>query len=322
MTRQRQDFAFSGRSLLIPRDFIPNFPAVMTPPPPLIAGIDFSASSASVLRHAVNAAAKSGAEVVAIHVVDASKVAHLAATSGDKPTVDLITRQAEAKLGALIAAEAAGANVRAQVTVGRPADVLQRAVEEAGASLLVIAANDLTKKRLGSIASHCVRAATCDVLILRDWHEGNFNHLAVCTDFSPMSAKALARAIEMAAIHEARLDILHVIYPPTRDAWGEVLDQPADSVIAYPDMCRERARRALDEFLVPQQDALAAIRHERVILESVSPAEAITFHAQDSGADLVVLGTRNQSKLASYFLGTNAERLIQDATVSALAVRG
>jgi nucleotide-binding universal stress UspA family protein len=294
----------------------------MSAPSPLIAGIDFTASSASVLRHAVHAAAQSGAPVLALHVLDTSKIAHLSATTGEKPTIERITTQAEQKLAALVAAETPGANVRVMVAAGRPTDLLQRSVEEQGASLLVIAANDLTKKRLGSIASQCVRSVPCDVLVLRDWQEGNFKHIAVCTDFSPMSANALARGIEMAAIHQARLDILHVIYPPTRDAWGEVLDQPADATISYADMCRERARRALDDFLAPQREALATIDHHPVILESVSPAEAITFQAQDSGADLVILGTRNQSKLAGYFLGTNAERLIQDATVSALAVRG
>jgi nucleotide-binding universal stress UspA family protein len=35
----------------------------------------------------------------------------------------------------------------------------------------------------------------------------------------------------------------------------------------------------------------------------------------------VVLGTRGHSRLASYFIGTNAERLLHDATVSVLAVR-
>jgi nucleotide-binding universal stress UspA family protein len=38
-------------------------------------------------------------------------------------------------------------------------------------------------------------------------------------------------------------------------------------------------------------------------------------------ADLVVMGTRGHSKLASYFIGTNAERLLQDLPVSVLAVR-
>jgi nucleotide-binding universal stress UspA family protein len=77
----------------------------------------------------------------------------------------------------------------------------------------------------------------------------------------------------------------------------------------------------MQRFLAPHAAALAEIEHHPVILESISSSMALTHHVQDSGADLVVLGTRGHSKLSSFFLGTNAERLLHDATVSVLAVR-
>ena len=69
------------------------------------------------------------------------------------------------------------------------------------------------------------------------------------------------------------------------------------------------------------ESALEGIRYETTILESQLPSVAITDYVRSNSSDLVVLGTQGQSKLASYFIGTNAERLINDAPVSVYAAR-
>lgn len=288
---------------------------------PVIAGIDFSAASSSVLRHAVRIARRTGAPVVAVHVLDAGGLAHRVASGGANPGTDLLLAQARRKMEELIAAEGPGAEVRIELREGRPAEEIEALVTGTGASLLVIAANDLTKKRLGSIASNCVRTAPCDVLVIRDWQEDDFSKIVVCVDFSPASSRALERAISVAAEQGARLEIVHVMYPPSRDIWGEVLDHDMDAPLSYAEECRAKVNGDMQAFLAPHAVGLAGIEHHPVILESVSSSMALTHHAQDSGADLVVLGTRGHSRLSSFFIGTNAERLLHDATVSVLAVR-
>ena len=288
---------------------------------PVVAAIDFSAASPSVLRHALHVVRRRGGAVVAVHVLDAGGIAHRAASGGSNPGMDLLLAQARRKMEALVAAEAGGADVRVELRCGRPAEEIQQLVSGAGASLLVIAANDLTKKRLGSVASHCVRTVPCDVLVIRDWQENDFARIMVCVDFSDSSSRALGRGISLAADQGARLEIVHVMYPPSRDVWGEVLDHDMDSPYSYVEECRAKVNRDMMAFLAPHAPGLAGIEHHPVILESISSAMALTHHVQDSGADLVVLGTRGHSRLASFFIGTNAERLFHDATVSVLAVR-
>lgn len=288
---------------------------------PVIAAIDFSAASPSVLRHAVHVARRREVPVVAVHVLDAGGIAHRAASGGSNLGVDLLLAQARLKMEALIAAEAGGAEVRIELRCGRPGEEIQHLVSGGGATLLVIAANDLTKKRLGSVASHCVRTAPCDVLVIRDWQENDFTRIVVCVDFSDSSSRALERGISLAADQGARLEIVHVMYPPSRDVWGEVLDHDMDSPLSYAEECRAKVNRDMTAFLAPHALGLAGIEHRPVVLESISSAMALTHHVQDSGADLVVLGTRGHSRLASFFIGTNAERLLHDATVSVLAVR-
>jgi universal stress protein E len=288
---------------------------------PLIAGIDFSAASASVLRQAVHAARRDGGRVVAAHVLDSSSLAWRAASAGGDPAMERLMAQARQRLELLAAAEGDGVELRIEVRCGRPAEELRRLVEDTGASLLVIAANDLTKKRLGGIAASCVRSAPCDVLLLRDWQEGDFLRIVVCTDFSDSSGRALERGAALAAAHGARLDVVHVMYPPSRDIWGEVQEHETDSPRCYADECRAKVDRMMAEFVAGHGASLAGIEVRPVILESTSSATALTFHLQDSGADLAVLGTRGHSRLAGLLLGTNAERLVQDAQVSVLAVR-
>ncbi|MEX1115346.1 MAG: universal stress protein, partial [Akkermansiaceae bacterium] len=288
---------------------------------PVIAGIDFSAPSNFVLRHAVRLAGFSGVPVIAVHVLDSGRLAHWAASAGGGVAAETILKQAEEKLAALIQEEAAGTQIRNEVRSGRAADELQRAIEENAAGVLVIAANDLSKNRLGSVASRCVRTAPCDVLVLRDWQEGDFEKIVVCTDFSATAGRALERGIALAVANNASLEIVHVMYPPTMDPWGKTLDYAMDSPTPYAEEARTRVQQRMKTFLAPHADPLSAVFHNEVILESSSASAALTDHIRESGADLVVLGTHGLTRIAGLFLGTNAEALLQEATVSVLAVR-
>jgi len=288
---------------------------------PIIAGIDFSAASPFVLRHAVDVAAHSGVPVVAVHVLDAARMARWASGGGDNSRAEMISSRAREKLESLVEVHAPGAEVISEIRIGKAADELQNLVTEHSASLLIIAANDLTKNRLGSIASRCVRNADCDVLVVRDWQEGDFTRIGICTDFSPTSTRALERGIELATVNGASLEIVHVIYPPEFDPWGEAMDHAMDAETSYSEECHALAKRQMGKFLAPHAEVLAKLRHEEVVLESKAAAIALTSHFRSVGTDLVVLGTHRLSRVAGFFIGTNAENLLHEATVSVLAVR-
>ncbi|MDQ8188993.1 universal stress protein [Roseibacillus persicicus] len=294
----------------------------MNTPPPIIAGIDFSDSSPLVLRHAIHAASLLGTSVLAIHVFPSSGLAERRASGYRVADSSAIQAEGLKKLEALIGTEKHAVEIRPEVRIGRPVDTLNQVIEENQADLLLIAANDLTKKRLGSIASQCVRTAPCDVLVLRDWQGCNFSKILVCVDFSTSSGIALERAALLAQEHEAKLEIVHVMYPPEMDEWGMVLSHREESPLSYTEECNKETAERMKAFLLRHADSLAQVSYETLILESAHTATALTNHVLTNGADLVVLGTRGHSRLAGFFLGTNAERLLHDAPVSVLAVRG
>ena len=293
----------------------------MNDSPTILAGIDFSDSSAIVLRHAIHAAEPLGAKVVAVHVLDKGLREHREASGLGNPGFEVIKEQAEERFAALLAAKECSVPVQFLVKIGKPAEELRRIAADLDASFLVISANDLTKKRLGSIAARCLRMVPCDVLILRDWQGGDFGKIVVCTDFSKTADRAIQRAASLAQHCGAHLEIVNVMYPPGRDSWGKVLEHAADSPTTYEDNCKAEVRGMMDRCLGRNQAALEGVRHEAVVLESQLPAVEITGHVRSIAADLVVMGTHGHSPIASHFIGTNAERLIQDAPVSVFAVR-
>lgn len=288
---------------------------------PIVAAIDFSNSSPLVLRHALLASDMSGTSLIAVHVLDEGRIDFIISSREDSGDPAVLGDQANEKFKQLVAAEAPGRHVTFRVEFGNPAEAMTRVLEEISADLLVIGANDMTKKRLGSVAARCVRTSPCDVLVLRDWQGGNFRKIVVCNDFSKPASKAIASGAAIAAIHGASLQIVNVIYPPDMDSWGATLEHRLDSPTSYSENCHARAQRMMEKSLAPHLAALGGIRWEALVIEGASSAAAITSHVAKVDADLVVMGTRGHSKLASYFIGTNAERMLQDLPVSVLAVR-
>ncbi len=57
-------------------------------------------------------------------------------------------------------------------------------------------------------------------------------------------------------------------------------------------------------------------------LERGVPDEVIAKRAEDSGASMIVMGTRGQTGLAHFLVGSVAERTLRSAPCSVLAVHG
>jgi nucleotide-binding universal stress UspA family protein len=158
-------------------------------------------------------------------------------------------------------------------------------------------------------------------LVLRDWQGERFRKILVCVDYSPMSAKALERAAELAISYGAHLEVIHVMFPPAEDYWGKVQNDEDCTNAEYLRAARVAAEAEMKEFLSACPVAIRDIDHHVEIVESRFPSVAITQKASAGEFDLVVLGTHGMSGFVSNFIGSNAENLINDCAVSVLAVR-
>jgi nucleotide-binding universal stress UspA family protein len=138
--------------------------------------------------------------------------------------------------------------------------------------------------------------------------------ILVPVDFSPHSARALERAIELAKTFGARVLLLHCypIHVGGISPYGLVLSDDFDRQF------REAAQRKLSEW--GEKLAAQGVEAEE-ILTPMFPSEAIAQTAKERGVDLIVMGTRGLSGLKHVMLGSVAERTLRMAPCPVLTLK-
>jgi len=287
----------------------------------IIAAIDFTPSCRNALREAARRASLDGSAITAVHVMDEFLVHELKrALSADQATIraDWLGRLqkfvAESEVGAVA--------VNAEVRIGHPFTELVEACRAHSADLLVMGAKGSKDEphRVGAIAAKCVRKAPVDVLVVREDAQGPFKKIVTCVDFSENSAKAVQCALHVAQQDGGSLDCLHVY----QSALAMSLDYggfaPSMPATIDPDAV-ENWRKDLSAFLAALTRDVADVKVTALIKERVNIREAILDHVNEVHATLVVLGTRGKTGLREMLIGTTAEKIVQNAPCSILAVK-
>ena len=286
----------------------------------IIAAIDFTPSCRNALREAVRRGSLDGSIVTAVHVMDEFLVHELKkALSTDQATIraDWLER-----LKKFVVESEVGAALNTEVRIGHPFVELVEACKAHSADLLVMGAKGSKNEpqRIGAIAAKCVRKAPVDVLVVREDAQGPFKKIVTCVDFSENSAKAVQCALHVAQQDRASLDCLHVY----QSAIAMSLDYgdfaPSLPATIDPEAV-ETWRKDLEAFLAPLTRDAGDVKVTALIKERVNIREAILDHVSEVHATLVVLGTRGKTGLREMLIGTTAEKIVQNAPCSILAVK-
>lgn len=288
----------------------------------IIAAVDFTPSCLRALREAIHRASTDGAAVTVVHVMDETLVEELKQALSTSESA--VRAEWEARLRKFIDESGAGArNVAAEVRVGHPFTELVDACHAHGADLLVMGArgSGTEATRVGVIAAKCIRKAPVDVLVVRHDAEPPFKHVLACVDFSDNSGKAVRRAMQLAAQDRADVQCLYVY----QSAMAMALDYGGFITPLPPVVSDEQAmqnwHRELDAFVQPIVAESPEVSVRSLVTEQLNIREAILDHVRDNKIDLVVLGTRGKSGLRHMLIGTTAEKIIQNAPCSILAVK-
>ncbi|HET9299638.1 MAG TPA: universal stress protein, partial [Candidatus Polarisedimenticolaceae bacterium] len=129
----------------------------------------------------------------------------------------------------------------------------------------------------------------------------------------------LKRAGELALLERAELRVLHVFDPPWRR-----LQFRAPRLEVGPDASEqygEALSRRLAAFAGSALSALPPLPRVCELFDARSHRSGLVAYAQETGADLIVLGTRGQSNMRDTFLGSTAEKVLKNTTCSVLAVK-
>lgn len=288
----------------------------------IVVGIDFSRPSINALREAARMAQWAGVELTVIHVVDQGALEAMA-SQVDLGEVDVAER-ARARLEEFVEQHLRLlVQVHFEVPVGHPFEEIVSVCEHRQADLLVMGAQGNSGRgwRAGVLATNCVRRAPVDVLLVRGFQDTRFNKILVCVDFSETAKRAIEQGIMIARQDRAAVEFLFVFQPineMTGDLAAFVQIMPPVNNVDY----RKTAEKDLEAFLQPYLEGVGGLEVEATVIENSRVSDAIIDRANDSGANLVVLGTRGRTGLKRLlFMGTTAERIVAEAPCSVLSVK-
>ncbi|MFB6151074.1 MAG: universal stress protein [Haloarculaceae archaeon] len=138
-----------------------------------------------------------------------------------------------------------------------------------------------------------------------------YGTILVPTDGSDGSMVALDEAVDLAAAFDATVHSLYVV--------DTTVTQPNTGYIdvaeSFERIGRETTEAAVERAEEGGVEAVAAVR-------TGTPHRAILSYADETDADLVVMGTHGRTGLERYLLGSVTEKVVRTADVPVLTVRG
>lgn len=291
---------------------------------------DFSEFSERALERAVSLAGWFNARVTALHVVLPLPWALPAAAYAANVAVpvDLVRgrREEEAKELERFVRPLLGEGVpiETRLTDGEP---WREILAEAGrlpADLIVMGTHGrggFEHLLLGSVAEKVLRRAPCPVLTVGSPDAPPitgplFRRILCAADLTRSSAATFELALSLAAEGLARITLLHVVEGLLGES-GPELYRPVPDVAPLRRALVEQARERLAEAGRPAHSFCDVT--ERV--ETGKAWQAILGVAEDTDADLIVMGARVQGGLGRLFLGSTANQVVRHAACPVLIAR-
>jgi nucleotide-binding universal stress UspA family protein len=144
-----------------------------------------------------------------------------------------------------------------------------------------------------------------------------FTRIVVGTDGSETAAEAVRQAVDLAKLSAARLSIVSAFSPiPERKVKSQQLDAPSD--VQYEIGPREDVNLILDA-------AAAEARKDGIEVQTHpvegDPAEAILNVAEETKADLIVVGNKGMTGARRFVLGSVPNNISHHAPCSVIIVR-
>ncbi len=172
---------------------------------------------------------------------------------------------------------------------------------------------------LGSVAEEVVRYARIPVLTVRESKVpkagSSIQRILVPMDFSDYAQHALAYAKELAALHEAEMQLLHVVQEVMHPAFyvtgrTSIFEfTPEVEKTSVENMCSMLGRVG-----GPNVSA-------EIYLKEGHPAQQIVQFAQEYRSDLIVIATHGLTGVQHFLVGSVAEKVVRTSPVPVFVVK-
>jgi nucleotide-binding universal stress UspA family protein len=266
----------------------------------VLAATDGSERAEEAVRQGARLAAAFGASLLALFVIER-----------DRPHDGDVEREAEAALErARAIAASAGSSADARIVGGDVGDTLVAEAESGGIDLLCIGPDAGAlggALRVGRVAAHLLREATCSTLVARPAADAFPERILCGVDGSEESGETALEAATIAASTRAELRLLHVV-PVFR---GDNSEWTLDPDEAGPPELEPAVTAATSRGVI-------AVRE----MAMGRPEHALLAVAERDACDLVVVGHRGISGMRRVLLGSVSEHVAHHAKASVLVARG
>lgn len=142
-----------------------------------------------------------------------------------------------------------------------------------------------------------------------------FSKVLVAYDGSELAKKALQMAINFSKENpNLQIEVVHVYQIPTVAIGEGVYTPSAQAALHY----LEDAEKILAE---AEQAVSAATKNYNVVLKDGAFAKNILEHADETGCELILIGSRGLSGIKEYFLGSVSHNVVQKSKIPVLIVK-
>lgn len=208
-----------------------------------------------------------------------------------------------------------------EVLVGSSQVQLAETVKSHQAAMLVVSMSGKgawKKFFLGSTVQALANDPPCPLVIVDPEHT-EMPHdpplIMAGTDFSRNGDRAISFAAMLARTTDADLHVVHADTAPVI----EVVDASDLPEEYFRDGHYEWAEEELDKAMARHSDQFDGLQVEEVLIEEY-PAKGIIDYAEDSDADMIVVGRSGQSQFVSSVLGSVVLKLVQTMPTTVIIV--
>lgn len=282
----------------------------------ILALTDFSTDSDRALDYALSVARAYDAKIYLTHVITPDPLAY-AEPGYAEITYEKLRQSAEQGIAdILISGRLRGVPHEVLLEEGNIWQVIQHVIRKNDVDLVVAGTHgrgEMKKFFLGSVAEEIFRQANCPVLTVGPAVPGetakkvDFRNILFATNFGKADRAALDYALSLSQEHAAKLTLVHVI----------------EDAAAHTD---EGLRRQRDLFLQRMREMVPAdvenwCKPEFRVTFGAAPEEIISM-AEETKADLLVMGAKTSTSFAGHAPLTIAYTVAAHAPCPVFTVRG
>jgi nucleotide-binding universal stress UspA family protein len=276
-----------------------------------VLGVDFSDRSARAEDQALLLAARAGAALSAVHIID-----------GDLPerlTEAAIEEARDRSAGLAARGRAAGVACQLTTARGEPHVELHNVARGLGADLIILGAHRISAQRnafIGTTADRILRASRDPVLVVRSAEPQEYRNALAAIDIFAPDFQPLSSALDLGLFGAEHAT---AAFGVETDAMRRLKLQAASlEAVSAAFSIDEPALRAEAARLL----AAAGLAGIRIVLKPLlfNAADFVIGTAVETGVDLLVLGSRRKDAEHRQPLGSVSETVLRRANIDVLVV--